>query len=203
MTALPDDLPLARVAEIDDAARSNEAVRDVLAIFEAGANNPVVKTFAQHPALAAPFLRFNRYLLRESTMPARLRQIAILQIAWTKNARYMWASHLRTSLRLGLAPEDFAAIQHGLDAPHWTPAERTILASVNELRDTATLRDASWAALREVLDEPQALDFLFTVGTYLSLAMVFNTLRIAREPELLELAQRYGSPDLAGRSGSG
>src|SRR3546814_6865677 len=102
----------------------------------------------------------------------------------------MWASHLRTSLRLGLVPDDFAAIRRGPEAPHWSPAERTILATINELRDHAALCDASWAALRGVLDERQAMDFLFTVGTYLSLAMVFNTLRIARELELLELAQR-------------
>lgn len=196
--SLPPDLPSPRIAEIDDDVRSRDAVREVLAIFEAGAHNPVVKTFARHPPLATPFLTFNRYLLRGSSLPVRLRQIAILQVAWTRKARYMWASHLRTSLRLGLVPEDFAAIQHGLDAPHWSPAERTILATVDELRDHATLRDQSWAALRVVLDEPQAMDFLFTVGTYLSLAMVFNTLRIAREPELLELAQRYGSPDSAG-----
>jgi hypothetical protein len=37
----------------------------------------------------------------------------------------------------------------------------------------------------------------FTVGTCLSLAMVFNTLRIEREPELPELARRFGSPGLA------
>src|SRR3546814_10370558 len=96
----------------------------------------------------------------------------------------MWASHLRTSLRLGLVPDDFAAIRRGPEAPHWSPAERTILATINELRDHAALCDASWAALRGVLDERQAMDFLFTVGTYLSLAMVFNTLRIAREPAL-------------------
>src|SRR3546814_11200414 len=85
----------------------------------------------------------------------RLRQIAILQVAWTKKARYMWASHLRTSLRLGLVPDDFAAIRRGPEAPHWSPAERTILATINELRDHAALCDASWAALRGVLDARQ------------------------------------------------
>lgn len=197
MATLPKDLPPARIAEIGDDAH-DDAVREVLAVFEAGANNPVVKTFARHPPLAIPFLTFNRYLLRGSRVPVRLRQIAILQVAWTRKARYMWASHLRTSLRLGLAPEDFAAIQRGLDAQHWSPDERTILATVDELRETSELRDESWAALRAVLDEQQVMDFLFVVGTYLSLAMVFNTLRIEREPELLELAQRYGSPDIAG-----
>jgi 4-carboxymuconolactone decarboxylase len=197
MATLRADQPPARIAEIAADAQHSDAVREVLGIFEAGANNPVVKTFAQHPPLAIPFLTFNRYLLRGSSLPVRWRQIAILQVAWTRKARYMWASHLRTSLRLGLAPDDFAAIRQGPDSAHWSDPERLILQAVDELRDTSMLRDASWAALRRHLDETQLLDFLFTVGTYLSLAMVFNTLRIEREPELLELAQRHGSPDLA------
>lgn len=194
----PRDRPPARIAAIGDDVRDSAAVREVLAIFEAGAHNPVVETFARHPPLALPFLRFNRYLLRGSSVPVRLRQIAILRVAWTKQARYMWASHLRTSLRLGLAPADFAAVGAGPASPHWSDVERLILAVVDELRDTAELRDECWAALRAQFDEPQIIDFLFTVGTYLSLAMVFNTLRIEREPELLELARRFGSPELAG-----
>jgi 4-carboxymuconolactone decarboxylase len=198
MAALQADQPPARIAEIAADAQHSDAVREVLGIFEAGANNPVVKTFAQHPPLAIPFLTFNRYLLRGSSLPVRLRQIAILQVAWTKKARYMWASHLRTSLRLGLLPADFAAIRQGPDSSHWSDVERLMLQTVDELRETSALHDASWAALRRHLDEPQVLDFLFTVGTYLSLAMVFNTLRIEREPELLELAQRHGSPEPGG-----
>ncbi|HET8711517.1 MAG TPA: hypothetical protein VFM32_09080 [Spongiibacteraceae bacterium] len=41
----------------------------------------------------------------------------------------------------------------------------------------------------------QILDFLFTVGAYILCALVFNALRIEREDELLELAERYGAPD--------
>lgn len=185
--------PPARIPQIGP-EQDGDAVREVLAIFEAGANNPVVKTLAQHPALAKPFLTFNRYLLRGSSVPVRLRQLAILQVAWTRRVPYMWASHLRTSLRLGLAAEDFAAIPQGHDAPHWTAQERLILAAVDELRDAAELSDPTWAALSAVFDQRQMLDFLFVVGTYLSLALVFNSIRVEREPELLELAARFGSP---------
>lgn len=186
------DLPPARIAQVEQS--DDAAVREVLAIFEAGVNNPVVKTFAQHPPLAAPFLRFNHYLLRGSTLPVRLRQIAILYLAWRKRCRYMWASHLRTSLRLGLVGEDFSAVQQGLASPHWTDDERLILRMVDELLYRGELGDESWAALRAVLSEQQIMDFLFTVGTYQALALVFNTLRIEREPELLALAQQHGSP---------
>src|SRR3546814_19138723 len=102
-----------------------------------------------------------------------------------------------TTLFRSLVPDDFAAIRRGPEAPHWSPAERTLLATINELRDHAALCDARSAALRGVLDDRPAMAFLFTVGPYLPLAMVFHTPRIEREPHLLKLAQHFDPPALA------
>ena len=54
--------------------------------------------------------------------------------------------------------------------------------------------DACWEALSEVLDRQQIMDFLFTVGAYVLLAMAFNTMRIQRQPDLIELGERHGVP---------
>ena len=185
-----------------------DAVRDVFEVLEGrrarenGSENHVIKTFAQHPALAVPVLRFNRHLLNTSTVPVRLRQLAILRVAWTRRARYMWASHMRFSLSLGLAPADFEAVKIGPDAPQWSDAERAVLRAVEQLRDESDLDDATWNALARHLDRHQIMDFLFTVGAYLLLALAFNAMRIELEPELQDLAHRHGAP-LAGGDACG
>ncbi|HET8882360.1 MAG TPA: hypothetical protein VFM56_09315 [Solimonas sp.] len=46
----------------------------------------------------------------------------------------------------------------------------------------------------EIFDERTMLDFVFTVGAYVALTGVFNSVRIEREAELVELAERYGCP---------
>ncbi|MFP5306882.1 MAG: carboxymuconolactone decarboxylase family protein [Gammaproteobacteria bacterium] len=171
-----------------------DAVREVMDIFERGPDNNIVRTFAQHPELAKHFLIFNRYLLRASTLPPRLRQIAILRVAWTRRVKYMWASHLRVSIPIGLTEADFEAVKLVAESPHWSALERRILIATDELLRDSQLTDESWAALSEQLDQRQRMDFLFTVGTYVLLALVFNTLRIEREPELQALARRFGSP---------
>jgi 4-carboxymuconolactone decarboxylase len=181
-----------------------DAARDVFAVLEGararehGSENHVIKTFAQHPALAVPFLVFNRHLLSTSTVPVRLRQLAILRVAWTRRARYMWASHLRFSLSLGLTAEDFAAVKIGPEAPRWSEAERAVLRAVEQLRDESDLDDDAWNALARHLDRRQIMDFLFTVGAYMLLALAFNAMRIELEPELQDLARRYGSPGEGG-----
>ena len=68
--------------------------------WEEGTDHYVLTTFAQYPELTRPFLSFNRHLLYASSLPVRERQIAILRVAWTRRARYMWASHMRLSLQL-------------------------------------------------------------------------------------------------------
>lgn len=156
--------------------------------------NNVLNTLGQHPDLAKPFLTFNRYLLMSSTLPVRLRQIAILRVCWIKKARYMWSSHLRTSLRNGFNGEEFEHVKAGGDSPYWTSHERMVIFATDQLIETTDLDDASWDALNIFLDRPQIMDLLFTIGTYVQLSMVLNAIRVEREVELIELAEKYGSP---------
>jgi 4-carboxymuconolactone decarboxylase len=190
--------PAQRIPRINEAERTDE-VREMFAAMEGVGvsnidNNFVLMTFAQYPALTQPFLAFNRHLLSASLLPVRLRQIAILRTAWQRRARYMWSSHLRMSLRLGLSGEDFAAVKEGAEIAHWTAAERAAIRAVDQLCEQSDLDDEHWSELSEHLDRRQMMDFLFTVGTYVLLAMTFNAMRVEREPELQELARQYGEP---------
>jgi len=190
--------PAPRVPQITEAERTGE-VHKMFAAMEGLspsniAQNPVLLTFAHYPALTQPFLVFNRHLLSTSKLPVRLRQIAILRVAWTRRAPYMWASHLRLSLRLGLTAADFDAVKSGADCAHWSELERTTLHAVDQLCARSDMDDSTWNALTPQLDRQQMMDLLFTVGTYILLGLTFNAMRIEREPELQELAQRYGSP---------
>lgn len=191
--------PAPRIPQISEVERGDEVREMFAAMAKVGTinidRNHVLMTFAQYPALTRPFLQFNRHLLTTSQLPVRLRQAAILRVAWTRRARYMWASHMRTSLRLGLTGADFAAVKLGADAAHWSVAERTVLRAADQLCERSDLDDEHWNALSAVFDRRQLMDFVFTVGTYVLLAGVQNAMRIQREPDLLALAAEHGSPD--------
>lgn len=187
-----------RIPRITNVDRT-EAVRELTDMFSGPGRlnvdeNHVLNTLGQHPDLAKPFLTFNRYLLMSSTLPVRLRQIAIMRVCWIRKARYMWASHLRTSLRNGLSGEEFEPVKVGQNSPYWNEQERAILQATDQLIETSDLDDITWNSLTDILDRHQIMDFLFTVGTYVQLAMVLNAIRVEREPELIELAERYGNP---------
>lgn len=191
--------PAARIPPVSSDERT-EAVWELIELFSGPGRlnvdeNPVLNTLGQHPDLAKTFLTFNRYLLLSSTLPVRLRQIAILRVCWVKKARYMWSSHLRTSLRNGFDGEEFEPVKVGQGSPYWNKQERIVISVADKLMANADLDDDSWESLADFLDRRQIMDLLFTIGTYVQLSMVLNAIRVEREQELLELAKRYGSPD--------
>jgi 4-carboxymuconolactone decarboxylase len=132
--------------------------------------------------------------IRTSTLPVRQRQIAIMRTAWLCKARYMWSSHLRTSLRRGIEPELFGPLQVGASDPYFTAFERTVIDTTEDLVRDRLVSDTHWQALAAQWSNSQLLDFLFTVGTYVLLAGVMRSTGVEREPELLELAEKYGAP---------
>jgi alkylhydroperoxidase family enzyme len=163
--------------------------------FKDADRNPVLKTFAHHPQLADLFSQLNIHLLLTSSVPVRQRQIAIMRTAWLCKARYMWSSHLRTSLGFGLEPELFGPLQVGADDPYFTAFEGVIIRATEELVNEHEIGEESWRALAAEWSNQQLLDFMFTVGAYVLTAGVMRSTGVEREPELLELAARYGAPE--------
>ena len=164
-------------------------------MFKDADKNPVLRTFAQHPALANAFSPLNVHLLSANTLPVKLRQIAIMRTAWITKAVYMWSSHLQTSVNCGLSPDMYAPIQRGADDPYFTPFESLVMRATDELVEDRMLSDTSWQALMAVWDNRQMLDFQFTVGCYAMVAGVMRSTGAERLPDLLALAEQYGAPE--------
>lgn len=190
----PARMPQLRPEEFSDEVKAMFA-RWTEGPFKEADRNPVLKTFAHNPRLADLFSAFNIHLLLTSTVPVRQRQIAIMRTAWVCKARYMWSSHLRTSMGFGLEPELFRPLQAGAGDPYFTDFERTIIRATEELVNDRMIGEANWQALSAEWDEAQMLDFMFTVGAYVCVAGVMRSCRVEREPELIELAEKYGAPE--------
>jgi len=69
-----------------------------------------------------------------------------------------------------------------------------VLQAPDQLGQRSDLDDQHWDALAAHFDRRQLMDFVFTVGAHVLLALAFHAMRIQREPELKALAQQYGWP---------
>lgn len=164
-------------------------------IFSNAEQNPVLRTFAHHPILANAFSPLNIHLLGpENTLPVKLRQIAIMRVAWITKATYMWSSHLNTSKVCGLSDEFYGPVQRGADDPYFTDLERTVIRATEDLVRDQRIHDEHWAILRAAWTDKQLLDFMFTVGCYTMVAGVMRSTGAERQEDLLALAEKYGAP---------
>lgn len=138
-------------------------------------------TMGRQPALFRGWLRFASRLMPRGTLPRRDTELVILRVAQLRRCVYELEHHVRLAARAGLTTADVARVAQGPDADGWSPRERAILAAVDALHAQQDLDDATWAALRQHLDEPAAVELLLLVGHYEMLATFIATLRI--EPD--------------------
>jgi alkylhydroperoxidase family enzyme len=59
-------------------------------------------TLVRHPALAQRFFVFGHYILSESTLPPRDRELVILRVGWLCRSEYEWSRHTIIAQRVGL-----------------------------------------------------------------------------------------------------
>jgi alkylhydroperoxidase family enzyme len=142
----------------------------------------ILTTFVRHPALTKEFLKFNVHLLFRSTLPPRLRELAILRVAHRTQSEYEWGQHVRMGKAEGLTDDDIEGVQRG-PAGIADDFDRTLLLGVDELMDSYELSDATWSALGERFDERQRMDFVFTVGCYITVAMALKTFGVQPDQE--------------------
>jgi hypothetical protein len=88
--------------------------------------------------------------------------------------------HVKMGLREGLTEDDIAGVQRGEASDAF---DRTVLAGVDELLEKYELSDATWSALGERFDKRQRMDFVFTVGCYVTVSMALKTFGVELEQE--------------------
>jgi len=180
VTGLGPLLPPLPAEEWDDEAR-----RALSPLLPATRANPrdagnILATLVRHKSLTRAYLTFNAYLLLNSTLSARIREVAVLRTALTSRSEYLWDHHVPLAERAGLDAAEIDAIRRGEPT---APVDRLVVRAVDELEENRAIARETWTALGEHLNDEQRLDLLFTVGGYQLLAVVVNTLGIEPEPE--------------------
>lgn len=141
----------------------------------------IIGVFAWHPTLMKAWMPFSHHL-KTSTIPARIRELAIVRTTWLSRGEYEWSQHLRIGGSAGLSDEELQALS-GQDAvATWSDAEAAALRAVEEICESHVLSDDTWTRLQRQLSIPQIMDLVFTVGTYVQHSLVFNTLGLQLEP---------------------
>jgi AhpD family alkylhydroperoxidase len=135
-------------------------------------------TMARQRKLFRGWLFFAGRLMPGGSLPRRDTELLILRVAHLRGCAYEFEHHVRLGKRAGVTAADVERVQKGPDADGWSARERALVGAADELVLERRLDDPAWAALREHLDEPQAVEFLLLVGHYDMLATFLLTLGV-------------------------
>ncbi len=143
------------------------------------------RTLLHVPELVDAVMPFRVYITRETTIPARHRELLILRTAWLTQNSHLWADHAPTARLVGLTADEVSRIAEGPDAPGWSPFEAALLRLADELYRNSSVRDAVWAALDERYDLLELVDAVMTVNQTTLLAMLLNSFGVQPDADAL------------------
>jgi alkylhydroperoxidase family enzyme len=141
----------------------------------------IFKTLGIHPKMLDGFGRLGGFLLSGKGFPPRERELVILRTGWRGNSVYEWGQHVVIGRREGVTDEEITRLRTpGLEG--WSDADRPLIQFADELCQTNTVSDATWAPLAERFSEQQLVELTILCGFYRLVAGALNTLQVELDP---------------------
>lgn len=115
----------------------------------------LVRCLQRHPVLASRLRKLGESLYTAALLPPRTRTIAILRICALLRCAYEWGGQAAFWGPIAGVSDDEcdALVLAGADDPRWGPAERTLIAAVDECERIGSWSEATWEALGDFLDD--------------------------------------------------
>ncbi|MEZ5735979.1 MAG: carboxymuconolactone decarboxylase family protein [Novosphingobium sp.] len=144
-------------------------------------------TQLHHPELMKSYFPFLQFLLWGGTLPARYRELAILRVAWLRQAEYEWTQHVLIARSEGISDADIRRIAGTFDPGQWEPADALVIRAVGELIESACLSNETWTGLTAHLDAKQLIELIHVVGNYDLIAMFMKSTGMELEDNLEDI----------------
>lgn len=138
-----------------------------------GVRGPLA-VWLRRPQLADCAQALGRYCRYDSSLPARLSELAILMMGRHWLAEYEWAAHKPYALQAGLAPAVIDAIRDGVQPPFASNDEALVYAFITELHQRRAIGDTLYAAAVAQLGEGGVVDLVGIAGYYTLISMTIK-----------------------------
>ena len=135
----------------------------------------VVRTLLHHPIASSALSSWSSYIMRDSTINPRDRELLILRTGWLCQAEYEWSRHKIHGANAGLSDSEIEAVKTGASHAKWSEKDKLLLNVCDDLISDHFISDDSWQSLSRLFDERQMMDIVFTVGQYVMVSMALNS----------------------------
>jgi uncharacterized peroxidase-related enzyme len=141
---------------------ANAEVKEIYEKTLRGKPGNVQKALAHRPEMLKNFLSFYGSVGR--SLDRKLYELIYLRVSFLNGCHYCTQHHVASSKRVGLGPEDWAALKAG-DYSRFSGKERAALSYVEKLtRSPHDIGDADFATLKAEFSEPEIVDIHLLTG---------------------------------------
>lgn len=157
-------------------------------IFGAGMN--LHRQTLHSPKLARLSRQMGLYFRRESHLPARLCELAILRVAWLARSEYEYSHHLKIALEAGVSEEDLAALARGSHFDE-DAALAALMLAATEMVESGKTSAVTFARLQDFLAADQLVDLLFVMSFYIGFVRFTASLALEVEADYQTYLDRF------------
>jgi alkylhydroperoxidase family enzyme len=150
-------------------------------------NINLYRMLAHSPRAARSMNGLARFIRDGSRLDPRLRELAILQVAYSTRSPYAFSHHVRIGREFGVGDDDIRAVaEESAGRPSGLePLARTVLAAAREMTSGPGLSGETFAALGAQLDNERLVDLLLTIAFYNGLVRLLAATEIDVEDDYL------------------
>jgi len=163
----------------DQLPATSHAAYDAIAAARNGVVRGPFAIMLPSPEAASRAAHLGTYVRFDSTLPARVREVAALTVACECKVDYERAAHTHAAPAAGVPWETIDALVNGTSEAGLPVEDASLIRFTRAILNQHRVDDATFRAVQTQLGEQPFIDFMATVGYYAMLAVVLNACEVA------------------------
>ena len=164
-----------------------KAAADEAGVPDYMAELAIFRVLLNHPKLASGLNDLLARMLWQGKLDKRLRELAIMRIAWLTACEYEWSQHWRVAQGLGVSADDLAGVRDWQSRAEFGSAERAVLAATDDVVREGRVSAESWTACKQEFgaDHAVLVELVTAISAWRMIASILESLEIPLEDDVV------------------
>ena len=167
-----------RIAPVEPGTRTELAAIEAAIRTERGGIPLLYQVLLNSPSMAEGWEKMLTAVRNRSSLPAALREMVIIRVAFLNRAPYELEAHRPVALASGVSEAKIDALRLPQPGVAFTPLERAVLALTDTMTREVQVDDALFEPLRAHFDARALVDLVATIAAYNMVSRFLEALRV-------------------------